>query len=160
MCIRLDASFASSMMSHYQSNPGESQWIAVKNILKYLRRTKDSFWVFEGDSKQRIKAYTDPSFQTVRDDLKSQAGFVFMLNGGEVCWRSFKEPVIADSTTESEYIVASEAVKEAVWIRQFLEGLRVVPAAKDPITIFCYNSGAIFQAKEPTSSNKSTQKIS
>ncbi|XP_074277686.1 uncharacterized protein LOC141601315 [Silene latifolia] len=55
---------------------------------------------------------------------------------------------------KAEYIVASEASKEAVWIRQFLKGLSVVPTAVDPITIYCDNSGAIFQAKEPKSSNK------
>jgi len=52
-------------------------------------------------------------------------------------------------------LAASEAAKEAVWIRQFLDGLRVVPSAADPITIYCDNSGAIFHAKEPKSSIKS-----
>jgi len=102
-----------------------------------------------------VKGYTDSSFQTDRDDMKSQAGFVFMLNGGAVSWRSFKESVIADSTTEAEYIAASEAAKEAVWIRQFLDGLKVVPSAQDPITLYCDNNGTIFQAREPKSSNKS-----
>jgi len=155
ICTRPDVSYALSMTSRYQANPGESHWIAVKNILKYLRRTKDSFLVFGGDSELCVKGYTDSSFQTDRDDMKSQAGFIFMLNGGAVSWRSFKESVIADSTTEAEYVAASEAAKEAVWIRQFIEGLKVVPTAEDPITIFCDNSGAIFQAKEPKSSNKS-----
>ena len=48
MCTRPDVSYALSMMSRYQANPGESHWIAVKNILKYLRRTKESFFVFGG----------------------------------------------------------------------------------------------------------------
>lgn len=155
MCTRPDVAFALSMTSRYQANPGESHWIAVKNILKYLRRTKDSFLVFGGELELRVKGYTDASFQTDGDDLKSQSGYVFMLNGGAVCWKSFKQSVTADSTTEAEYLAASEAAKEAVWIRQFLDGLRVVPSAVDPVTVYCDNSGAIFQAKEPKSSNKS-----
>ncbi|XP_074288226.1 secreted RxLR effector protein 161-like [Silene latifolia] len=91
----------------------------------------------------------------LKDDMKSQAGFVFMINGGAVSWRSFKESVVADCTTEAEFIATSEAVKEALWIRQFLEGLGVVSSAQDPITLYCDNSGAIFKAKEPKSSNKS-----
>ncbi|MDP1069412.1 Ty1/Copia family ribonuclease HI, partial [Klebsiella pneumoniae] len=79
--------------------------------------------------------YTDASFQTDGDDLKSQSGYVFMLNGGAVCWKSFKQSVTADYTTEAEYLAASEAAKEAVWIRQFLDGLRVVPSAVDPVTV-------------------------
>ncbi|KAL9243851.1 hypothetical protein vseg_017690 [Gypsophila vaccaria] len=65
------------------------------------------------------------------------------------------QSVIADSTTKSEYIAASEAAKEAIWMRNFLQGLIVVPSAKEPITLYCDNSGAIFQAKESKSSNKS-----
>ena len=43
LCTRLDVSYALSMTSRFQSDPGECHWIAVKNILKYLRRTKDIF---------------------------------------------------------------------------------------------------------------------
>jgi len=155
MCTRPDVSFALSMTSRYQANPGDGHWIAVKNILKYLRRTKDWFLVYGGDSELSVRGYTDASFQTDRDDSKSQSGYVFVLNGGAVCWRSSKQSVTADSTTEAEYIAASEAAKEAIWIRQFMEGLRVVPSVEEPIPLFCDNSGAIFQAKEPKSSNKS-----
>ncbi|KAL9237228.1 hypothetical protein vseg_011806 [Gypsophila vaccaria] len=56
---------------------------------------------------------------------------------------------------ESEYIAASEAAKEAIWLPNFLQGLTVVPSAKEPITLYYDNSGAIFLAKEPKSSNKS-----
>ncbi|XP_074300498.1 secreted RxLR effector protein 161-like [Silene latifolia] len=100
------------MTSRYQANPGESHWVVVKNILKYMRRTNDLFLVFRGDTELSVKGYTHSSFQTDRDDLKSQAGFVFMINGGAVSWRSFNEPVVMNSTTEAEYIVASEAAKE------------------------------------------------
>ncbi|KAK9756237.1 hypothetical protein RND81_01G083400 [Saponaria officinalis] len=125
-------------------DPKNPKKIAVKNILKYLRRTKDSFLVFGGDDELRVRGYTDASFQTYRDDLKSQYGYVFILNGEAICWKSSKQSVISDPTTEAEYVAASEAAKEAVWIRQFLEGLRVVPTASDPIPLFCDNSGVVF----------------
>ncbi|KAL9230892.1 hypothetical protein vseg_006185 [Gypsophila vaccaria] len=155
MCTRPDVAYALSMVSRYQGNLGESHWVAVKNILKYLRRTKDWVLVYGGDDELCAKGYTDASFQTDRDDSKSQSGFVFTLNGAAISWKSSKQSVIADSTTESEYIAASEAAKEAIWMRNFLQGLAVVPSAKEPITPFCDNSGAVFQAKEPKSSNKS-----
>ncbi|KAL9238920.1 hypothetical protein vseg_013288 [Gypsophila vaccaria] len=147
--------YALSMVSRYQGNPGESHWIAVKIIPKYLRRTKDWVLVYGGGKELCAKGYTDASFQTDRDDSKSQSGFVFTLNGAAVSWKSSKKSVIADSITESEYIAAaSEATKEAIWMRNFLQGLTVVPSVKEPINLYCDNSGAIFQAKEPKSSNK------
>ena len=54
-----------------------------------------------------------------------------------------KQNCIADSTIEAEYVVALEAVKEAIWLKKFLIDLEVVPAAEKPITLFCDNSGAV-----------------
>jgi hypothetical protein len=103
VCTRPDVSYALSMTSRYQSNPGEGHWTAVKNILKYLKRTKDSFLVYGGEEKLVVKGYTDASFQTDRDDTVSQSGFVFCLNGGAVSWKSSKQETVADSTMEAEY---------------------------------------------------------
>ncbi|XP_071694754.1 secreted RxLR effector protein 161-like [Rutidosis leptorrhynchoides] len=113
-CTRPDVSFALNMTSRYQQNPGDSHWTAVKNILKYLRNTKDMFLVYGGFEELSIKCYTDASFETDRDDSRSQSGYVFVTNGGAVDWRSSKQSTTSMSTTESEYIDASEAAQEAV----------------------------------------------
>ena len=62
---------------------------------------------------------------------------------------SVKQKCIADSTTEAEYVAASEASKEAAWLRKFLKELGVVPDVTKPITLYCDNSGAIANSKEP-----------
>ncbi len=62
---------------------------------------------------------------------------------------------MADSTTEAEYIAASEAAKEAVWIQKFIGELGVVPSIASPITLYCDSTGAIAQAIEPRSHNRS-----
>ena len=69
--IRLDVSYALSVMSRYQSDPGENHWTVVKNILKYLRRTKDVFLVYGGEEELVVTGYTDASFQTDKDESKS-----------------------------------------------------------------------------------------
>ena len=155
LCTRPDVSYALSVCSRYQSDPGLAHWAAVKNILKYLRRTKDMLLVYGGDEELVVSGYTDASFMTDTDDFKSQSGYVFTLNGGAVVWKSFKQNTVADSTTEAEYIAASEASKEAVWIKKFLEELGVVPSALNPMELYCDNSGAVAQAKEPRSHQKS-----
>ncbi|KAJ9561831.1 hypothetical protein OSB04_006991 [Centaurea solstitialis] len=92
---------------------------------------------------------------TDKDDFKSQSGYVFTLNGGAISWKNSKQDTIADSTTEAEYITASDAAKEVVWLRNFLSDLRVVTSVSRPIDIFCDNSGAVAQAKEPIEHHKS-----
>jgi hypothetical protein len=155
ICTRPDVSFALSVSSRYQSNPGMGHWTVVKNILKYLNRTKEMFVVFGGDEELIVKGYTDASFMTDPDDFKSQSGYVFTLNGGAVSWKSSKQSTVADSTMEAEYIAASEASKEGYWIKKFVTELGVVPTALDPVEIYCDNSGAVAQAKEPRSHQKS-----
>ena len=50
---------------------------------------------------------------------------------------------------EAEYIATSEAAKEAVWLKNFLLDLGVVPLAQSAITLYCDNNRAIENAKEP-----------
>ena len=84
MCTRPDVCLAISWEGRYQSNPGVDHWTVVKNILKYLKRTKDMFLVYGGDEELVVKGYVDASFDTDLNDSKSQSGYVYILNGGAV----------------------------------------------------------------------------
>ena len=110
--------------------------------------------VFSG-SDLKMTGYTDSYFQTDKDSRKSTSGCVFTLNGGSVVWRSVKQSCITDFTIEAEYVAASEAAKEAVWLRKFLIDLEVVPEADEPIILYCDNSGAVANSKEPRSHKRS-----
>ena len=154
LCTRPDIAYAVSVTSRYQSNPGLEHWVAVKSIFKYLRRTKDLILTY-GESNLQIDGFTDSDFQSDVDDRKSISGFVFICNGDAVSWKSSKQSITADSTTEAEYIAASDAAKEAVCIRKFVTELGVVPSIESPIPLYCDNNGAIALAKEPRSHQKS-----
>ena len=71
---------------------------------------------------------SDSDFQSDLEFRKSTSGYVFILGGGAISWRSVKQSSIADSTMEAEYILASEAAKEAVWLKNFLLDLGMVPS--------------------------------
>ena len=105
------------MATMFQSNPGVEHWTAVKNILKYPKRTKDMFLVYGGEKEIVVNGYVDASFVTDPDDSKSQTGYIFLLNGGAVSWSSSNQSVVAGSTCEAEYIAASKAANEGVHIR-------------------------------------------
>ena len=70
---------------------------------------------------------------------------MFTLNGGAVSWCSSKQSVVAGSTCEAEYIAASAAANEGVWMKEFISDLGVIPSA---MNISCDNTGAIALAKE------------
>ena len=104
LCTRPDIAYAFSLTSRYQSDPGVDHWTAVKNILKYLRRTKDMVLSYGGDEQLVVNGYSDASWNTDPDDSKSQYGYVFTSNGATVSFRSAKQSVMARSSTESEYM--------------------------------------------------------
>ena len=97
-CTRPDVAFVLSMVSRYQGNPGKAHWIAVKNILKYLRRTKEWFLVLGGSDDLKVRGYSDAGFQTDRDNYRSQSGWVFTLNGGAVVGLMSKSITIIGKT--------------------------------------------------------------
>ncbi|GKC29439.1 retrotransposon protein, putative, ty1-copia subclass [Tanacetum coccineum] len=115
-CTRPDVAFAQNITSRFQQMSGEPHWNAVKTILKYLKNTKDMFLVYGGnpEAELRVDYYCDAGFETNRDDIKSQTGYVFVLNVGAVDWKSSKQSTIVMSAREDEYITASEVVMEAV----------------------------------------------
>ncbi|KAL7125418.1 hypothetical protein ABFS83_14G115900 [Erythranthe nasuta] len=154
LCTRPDIAYAVSVTSRYQSDPGPAHWKVVKDILKYLRRTRDLFLVY-GDTELKLEGFTDSSFQSDVDDSKSNSRYIFKVNGGAVCWKSSKQGTMADSTTEAEYIAASDASKEGSWIRKFIQELGVFSSASDPVRLYCDNNGAVAQAKEPRAHHKS-----
>nr|GFA58052.1 retrotransposon protein, putative, Ty1-copia subclass [Tanacetum cinerariifolium] len=149
-CTRSDVAFAQNITSRFQKNLGDIHLTTVKNILKYLRNTKDMFLVYEGDIKRELKVscYIDAGYLMDTDDLKSQTGYVFVLNGGVVDWKSAKQSIFATSSAEAEYIAAFDASKEAVRVRKFIYGLGVVPTIEEPISMYCDNTGAIAIANE------------
>ncbi|GKF11340.1 hypothetical protein Tco_0049266, partial [Tanacetum coccineum] len=125
----------------YAQNPGEIHWTAVKTILKYLRNTKDMVLVYgaKPEDKLKVSCYADASFQTDKDDTKSLTGYVFVLNGGVVDWKSAKQSDTTMTSTEAKYIATAEASIEAVWMRKFIDGLGgVMPSNKRPSLWRCY----------------------
>ena len=86
----------------------------MKNILKYLRRTKDLFLILGEDFELRVEGYTDSDFIFDSDNRKSISGYVFVCNGGATSCKSFKQPIIADSTMKAEYVATSDAAKKAM----------------------------------------------
>nr|GFA64734.1 hypothetical protein [Tanacetum cinerariifolium] len=115
-CITLDVDFAQNLCSCFQQNPDEIYWTVVKTILKYLRNPKDMVLVYgaKPEDELKVSCYADASFQTDKDDTKSQMRYVFILNGRAVDWKSSKQSTTTMSFTEAEYIATAEVSMEAV----------------------------------------------
>ncbi|KAH9657090.1 hypothetical protein KPL70_022912 [Citrus sinensis] len=147
VCIRPDISPTVSMVSRYMHNSGKNQWLTVKLILRYLHGTVDVGLLFKKDCGQQCVEYCDSDFAGDLDKRISTTGYVFTSGGGPVSWRSILQSTIALSTTEAEYMAATEVVKKDIWLKGLLGDLRVI---QENIAVFCDNQSAIFLAKNQT----------
>ncbi|GJS65770.1 retrotransposon protein, putative, ty1-copia subclass [Tanacetum coccineum] len=90
------------------------------------------------EEELKVSCYADTSSQTDKDDIKFQAGYVFVLNGGAMDWKSAKQSTTAMSFIDAKYIAAAEASMEAVCMRKFIDGLGgVIPSNKRLMEILC-----------------------
>jgi len=147
---RPDIAYAVGAVSRYSSNPGELHWKAVKRILRYLKGTANFALEYNGGSSEKVKGYSDADWAGSLDDRRSTTGYVFTMNGAAVTWSSKKQPTVALSTTEAEYMAMTQAAKEAIWIRRFLaEVLGENEEANEKLEVFTDNQGALALAQNP-----------
>ena len=148
---RPDIVYAVSALSRYNIKPFTTHMTAAKRVLRYLKHTADAKLVFPGPGKASgesgsdlnpavLVGYTDSDFAGDMADRKSQGGYVFKAYGGPISWKSQKQPLVASSTTQAEYIACSEAAKKVqglVQLHRDVTGDKVVP------TIYCDSNGAL-----------------
>jgi len=115
-CTRLDISFAVGMLGRYQSNPGLEYWKAAKKVLRYLQGTKNHMLTYRKFDHLEVIGYIDSYFASCVDTRKSTFGYMYLLAGGAISWKSAKQSVIAASTLEAEFVACFEATIQANWL--------------------------------------------
>ena len=100
-----------------------------------------------------IKEFTDADFAGDMEDRKSTSGYVFLFGGTAVSWLSKKQGCVAKYTMEAEYIACSPTVSNAVWIKRFVDSLKLDMQDK-PVNVFCNNKSAISLIKSGANSSK------
>ena len=155
VCTRPDIAHAVGVLSRFMSNPGKEHWTAVKRVFRYLRGTSDYGLCYQGrpglEIMLDIRGFVDADWAGDLDQRRSTSGYVFSLFGGAVSWMSKRQSVVALSTTEAEYIAATHASKEAVWLQRLCSSMGLVQQA---IRIDCDSQSAIFLAKNPAYHSK------
>jgi hypothetical protein len=94
-----------------------------------------------------LRGYSDSDFANDLVKRKSVMGYTFSLGLGAISWASWRQKVVMVSSTEAEYIAASEAVKEACWLRMLLCGITVPVDNMTPL--LGNNNGAHILACDP-----------
>ena len=143
VCTRPDIAHAVGVVSRFMENPGKEHWEAVKWVLRYLRGTTDMALCY-GGSDILLQGYCDSDFAGDIDSRKSTTGYIFTLGSAAVSWVSRLQKTVSISTTEAEYVAATEACKEMIWLKNLMEELG---KEQDSCQLFSDSQSAIHLVK-------------
>jgi hypothetical protein len=122
----------------------------VKWVLRYPRGTSN-YYIIYNDCSDLVCSYVDSYFAGDLDKRRSTSGYVFTLGGEPVSWMSKLQNIVFLSTTEVEYIAASHACKERIWLKGFLGDSGRM---QDKVKLFCSSQSVIHLAKKTTYHSK------
>lgn len=138
---RPDIAYAVGFCSRKMENPTGNDISNIKRIMRYLKYTKEDGIIYKKtDNKMEIKAFSDSDFAGEKTTRKSTTGYVVYYCDGPVSWCSRKQPVVALSSTEAEFIAAADCVKELLYLKVMIEHLT---NTKMTVTLNIDNQSAI-----------------
>ncbi|XP_055853458.1 uncharacterized protein LOC129917101 [Episyrphus balteatus] len=120
---RPDLSFAVGALLRFNSNPSKSHWGAVKRLFRYIKGTLDYKLEYSRDNEGCLEGFSDADWASDSDDRKSTTGYLFKYQGGPISWNAKKQPTVALSTTEAEYMALASTSQEALWLQSLLREL-------------------------------------
>ena len=127
----------------------------MKHVLRYLKGTLDNELCYRKcDDGLTLIGYSDADWASSTDDRRSISGYCFSLNrtGPLISWKSRKQPAVALSSCEAEYIALVAAVQEGLYLTQIVSDISEV---SDPVLIFEDNKGTIAFSKNPINRERS-----
>ncbi|KAI3435142.1 RRM domain-containing protein [Psidium guajava] len=145
---RPDLSYAVGVASRFMERPTVMHHKAAKQIMRYLKGTIHCGLVYvKGRQEEQITGYSDSNLAGDHDDRKSTGGMAFYVNENLVTWASQKQKTMALSSCEAEFMAATAAACQALWLRSLLEEL--TGERPKPVKLFVDNKSAIALMKNP-----------
>jgi hypothetical protein len=160
---RPDIAFAVNLLARHSRKPCKRHWVGIQRVFRYLRGTQDVGLFFERNSKTPgLVGYADAGFLSDPTNCKSQSGYVFLLNGTAISWKSQKQSLTAASTCYAELIALYEATKECIWLRRMINQIYSIsgfPEIQEPTIVYEDNEACIKMIQEGFIKGENTKHI-
>eukprot|EP00798_Chlamydomonas_sp_ICE-L_P022347 gene22347-biopygen31027 len=162
-CTRPDISYAVGIMARHMRTPHFAHLKSAKHLLKYCIATQDLGLSFGSDVSSglmNVVGYSDSDYANAKlpvvDETvtrRSTSVFVFMSNGTPVAWQSKRQPVVARSFDDAEYIAMANAASTGLWLRKLYGEMS--GSVFQCMTIFGDNTATLKHIEDPGSINRS-----
>jgi hypothetical protein len=123
--------------------------------MRYLKRIKCYMLTYRKSDQLEIIGYSDSDFVGCQDSYKSMSGYIFLLVGGAISWRSAKQTLIASCTMTAEFMACYEASNHEIWLHNFVTRLHILDNVERPLKLFCNNNSAVLYSNNNRSLSKS-----
>nr|GEX02077.1 putative zinc finger, CCHC-type [Tanacetum cinerariifolium] len=143
VCTRPDIAYICGMLGRFQSNPGLLHWKATKKVLRYLQGTKEYKLTYTRFVNLEVIGYSYSDFVKCKDTSRSTSGYIFMLSGGPISWKSKKQVLTTTSTMMVEYVLVYNVTCHAMLLRNLITGLKIINSISRPLKIYYDNSAAV-----------------
>lgn len=146
---RPDISYTVGVLARFSKNPGMQHWKAVKHLFRYLKGSLDFKLTYSplSNPSEMFTTYTDADHAGNPDNGRSTGGYIVKMGTGAISWSSRLQAIVALSTTEAEYVAATAASQEILWLRNLFTELGY--QFTSPSTLFIDNQSALSVAKNP-----------
>jgi len=155
-CTRPDLCWIVTVLSQHLANPSEEHCVVLKHVLRYLKSSLHFELCFRKcDDGLHLTGFSDASWAS-SDDRKSVTGYCFCLNknGPLISWKSRKQPTVALSSCEAEYMALAACVQEGLFLAHLLHDIDA-HCRYEPFTVFEDNQGAIALVENPVHHQRS-----
>ena len=153
---RPDLAFSFSQLSKFLQYPGEAHLAAAYRVLAYVKGTlhQGLSWHDPGaGSRNKLSGWVDSDFASDIDTRKSMTGYLMVLNGGPISWKASRQGGVTLSSSEAEFVAASQAGQEVLYLRALLKGFAYLQHG--PTEIWEDNASCILMSENPTNRERS-----
>ena len=150
---RPDLAFSVSVASRYMQRPRKSHGDIMKQIMRYLQGTSAYGLKYKREGTKKLTGYSDSSHNIDQDDGRSTTGHMFYFGTSPITWCSQKQNTVALSSCEAEFMAATEAARQAIWLQDLLS--EITGWKVERVLIKIDNKSAIELTKNPVFHGKS-----
>ncbi|CAH9095242.1 unnamed protein product [Cuscuta europaea] len=144
---RPELSYCVHILAQFMQSPCTEHWEAVLRVLRYVKSNPGQGILLRANSELNLQGYCDSDWAACPLSRRSLTGYIVLLGGSPISWKTKKQPTVSRSSAEAEYRSMATVGCELIWLKSLLNSLGILHSR--PMEFFCDNQAALHIASNP-----------